>query len=64
MIEKATAERVCEPVIVPVLAVDVPAAACNSSTINNPLTAAVGEELTRLVVEAGAVHVPTTGLPA
>ena len=57
MMEKEIAASALDTELVAVRAADVPAAACVSSTIRRPSRAAVPAEFTRLVVEAGAVHV-------
>jgi hypothetical protein len=60
MIVKVADDKVCEATIVAVLVAERPGADCNASTINKPLLKLEAAELTRLFVEAGAVHAPTT----
>jgi hypothetical protein len=56
--------KLVEALYVPVLAVEVPAVACNSSTTNKLLKPPVPLLLTRVVVEAGAVHDPAVEFDA
>jgi hypothetical protein len=59
IIAKETAAQAIDELNVAALAVDVPAATCNSSAINKALCPALAIAFTLAVVEAFAVHVPT-----